>query len=90
MMRPARTEQSLYKSHAYDGNRNPGRLIRLYTHLGRLFGLLMGITAISFILEPAITGKPRPLLPRLTVLLIFGFFTMILVLKGSPGEEEED
>jgi preprotein translocase subunit SecG len=50
----------------------------------------MGITAISFILEPAITGKPGPILPRLTVLLIFGFFTMILVLKGSPGEEEEE
>ncbi|MGD8353037.1 MAG: hypothetical protein PVJ01_02635 [Pseudomonadota bacterium] len=85
-MKPARTEHSLYKSHSYDGN----RLIRLYIRLGRLFGLLMGITAISFILEPAITGKPGPILPRLTVLLIFGFFTMILVLKGSPGEEEEE
>ena len=63
------------------------RLCRL---LGKIFALFMGLTAISIVLGPAVTGKPRFILPRITVLLIFGLLSMILVMREARSEEGED
>lgn len=56
--------------------------------IGVLFGLLMGMTAMSILLDPEIAGRPGILLPRILILLTFGILSMILFTKGSDSEEE--
>ena len=57
-------------------------------HIGVLFGLLMGMTAMSILLDQEIAGRPGILLPRILILLTFGLLSMILFTKGSDSEEE--
>jgi hypothetical protein len=58
--------------------------------LSALFGLLMGMAALSIIVSPQMTGRPWMLLPRVILLLTFGIISMILLRRGIGDEEEGD
>ena len=89
-MRPEQTGNFPPGSRRPDSDRYERRyLLRSSWFTGRLFGLLMGTTAVSIVLAPAITGKPPLLILRLTTLMIFGLFSMILVMRETRNGAEE-
>ena len=71
------------------GNRGNAKHIhhKLSWQMGILFGLLMGMMAISIIVGPQMTGRPWMTFPMVMGTLTFGIISMILSRRGTGDEE---